>query len=100
MKLTLVPYLLICWLLIKFGIVKKTIGNFVAMGLGAVFVLFMLLTFTRFYAFIDLTATTTVKAPHIVLNTPAGGEIDKIYVTHNQEGRERPLADATEQAGE
>jgi multidrug resistance efflux pump len=44
----------------------------------------MLLTFTRFYAFIDLTATTTVKAPHIVLNSPAGGEIDKLYVTHNQ----------------
>jgi multidrug resistance efflux pump len=84
MKLTLVPYLLICWLLIKFGIVKKTVGNFVAMGLGAVFVLFMLLTFTRYYAFIDLTATTTVKAPHIVLNSPAGGEIDKIFVTHNQ----------------
>lgn len=84
MKLTLVPYLLICWLLLKFGIVKKTIGNFVAMGLGAVFVLFLLLTFTRYYAFIDLTASTTVKAPHIVLNTPAGGEIDKIYVTHNQ----------------
>ena len=84
MKLTLVPYLLICWLLIKFGIVKKTIGNFVAMGLGAVFVLFTLLTFTRYYAFLDLTATTTVKAPHIVLNTPAGGEIDKLYVTHNQ----------------
>ena len=36
MKLTLVPYLLICWLLVKFGIVKKTAGNFVAMGLGAV----------------------------------------------------------------
>jgi multidrug resistance efflux pump len=84
MKLTLVPYLLICWLLVKFGIVKKTAGNFVAMGLGAVFVLFMLLTFTRFYAFMDLTATTTVKAPHIVLNSPAGGEIDKLYVTHNQ----------------
>jgi multidrug resistance efflux pump len=84
MKLTLVPYLLICWLLVKFGIVKKTAGNFVAMGLGAVFVLFMLLTFTRFYAFIDLTASTTVRAPHIVLNSPAGGEIDKLYVTHNQ----------------
>jgi multidrug resistance efflux pump len=84
MKLTLVPYLLICWLLIKFGIVKKTVGNLVAMGCGAVFVLFMLLTFTRFYAFIDLTATTTVKAPHVVLNSPAGGEIEKIYVVHNQ----------------
>ena len=30
MKLTLVPYLLICWLLVKYGIVKKTAGNFVA----------------------------------------------------------------------
>jgi membrane fusion protein, multidrug efflux system len=84
MKLTLVPYLLICWLLVKYGIVKKTPGNFVAMGLGAVFVLFVLLTFTRFYAFLDLTASTTVRAPHIVLNSPAGGEIDKLYVTHNQ----------------
>jgi multidrug efflux pump subunit AcrA (membrane-fusion protein) len=84
MKLTLVPYLLICWLLIKFGVVRKTVGNFVAMGLGAVFVLFALLTVTRYFAFIDLTATTTVKAPHIVLNSPAGGEINKLYVTHNQ----------------
>jgi len=84
MKITLVPYILICWLLVKYGIVKKTAGNFVAMGLGAVFILFILLTFTRFYAFIDLTATTTVRAPHIVLNTPAGGEIEKIFVTHNQ----------------
>jgi multidrug resistance efflux pump len=84
MKLTLVPYILICWLLMKYGIVKKTVGNFVAMGLGAVFILFMLLTFTRYYAFLDLTTTTTVKAPHIVLNSPAGGEIEKIFVTHNQ----------------
>jgi multidrug resistance efflux pump len=84
MKLTLVPYFLICWLLIKFGIVKKTAGNFVAMGLGAVFILFALLTVTRFYAFIDLTATTTVKAPHLTLNSPAGGEVEKLYVTHNQ----------------
>ena len=84
MKLTLVPYLLICWLLVKYGVVKKTPGNFVAMGLGALFVLFVLLTGTRYLAFIDLTASTTVKAPHIVLNSPAGGEIEKIFVTHNQ----------------
>lgn len=84
MKIILVPYLLICWLLLKFGYVKKTLGNFVAMGCGAVFLLFVLLTMTRYLAFLDFTATTTVKAPHIVLNTPAGGEIDKIFVTHNQ----------------
>ncbi|UVJ43625.1 biotin/lipoyl-binding protein [Pseudomonas sp. LS1212] len=84
MKLIMVPYFLICWLLLKFGIVKRTLGNYVAMGCGAVFLLLMVLTFTRYLAFIDLTATTTVKAPHIVLNSPAGGEIDRIYVTHNQ----------------
>jgi multidrug resistance efflux pump len=84
MKLIMVPYILICWLLLKFGIVKRTLGNYVAMGCGAVFLLLMVLTFTRYLAFIDLTATTTVKAPHIVLNSPAGGEIDRIYVTHNQ----------------
>jgi membrane fusion protein, multidrug efflux system len=84
MKIILVPYFLVCWLLIKFGIVKRSVGNFVAMGLGAVFLVFVILTFTRYLAFIDFTASTTVKAPHIVLNSPAGGEIDKIFVTHNQ----------------
>jgi multidrug resistance efflux pump len=84
MKLILVPYFLICWLLLKFGVVKRTLGNLVALGFGAIFLLFMVLTLTRYLAFIDLTATTTVKAPHIVLNSPAGGEIDRIFVTHNQ----------------
>ena len=84
MKLILVPYILTCWLLLKFGVVKRTLGNYVAMGCGGVFLVFMLLVFTRYFAFLDLTTTTTVKAPHVVLNTPAGGEIDKIFVTHNQ----------------
>lgn len=84
MKLIMVPYILICWLLLKFGIVKRTLGNFIAMGCGAVFLLVMVLTFTRYLAFFDMTESTTVKAPHIVLNSPAGGEIDRIYVTHNQ----------------
>lgn len=84
MKLVLIPYFLICWLLVKFGIVKRSMGNFVAMGLGAVFLVFVILTFTRYLAFLDFTASTTVKAPHIVLNSPAGGEIEHIFVTHNQ----------------
>ncbi|TDR30763.1 HlyD family secretion protein [Hydromonas duriensis] len=84
MKIVLVPYILICWLLLRFGVVKRSLGNFIAMGLGGVLLLFMLFTFTRFYAVLDLTGSSTVKAPHIVLNSPAGGEIDKIFVTHNQ----------------
>lgn len=84
MKLVLVPYALICWLLLRLGVVKRTLGSFIAMGIGGVFLVFMLLIWTRYYAVYDLTASTTVKAPHIILNSPAGGEIDKIYVTHNQ----------------
>ncbi len=84
MKIILGIYALLCWLLLKFGIVKKSLGNLVAMGCGGAFLLFVILTFTRYLAFVDLTESTTVKAPHIVLNSPAGGEIDKIYVTHNQ----------------
>lgn len=84
MKLVLVPYILVCWLLIKFGVVKRSLGNFVAMGIGALFLMFMVLIMSRYLAFIDLTGSSTVKAPHIVLNSPAGGEIDRIFVTHNQ----------------
>lgn len=84
MKIILGLYALVCWLLIRFGVVKKSLGNYVAMGCGGLFLVFVILTFTRYLAFIDLTASTTVKAPHIVLNSPAGGEIDKIFVTHNQ----------------
>ena len=84
MKIILGGYILICWLLVRFGVVKKTLGNMIAMGLGGVFVVFMVLTCTRYLAFIDMTASTTVKAPRIVLNSPAGGEIEKVFVTHNQ----------------
>ncbi len=88
MKLILVPYALICWLLLKFGLVQRTLGNLVAMGIGGVFLVFMLLTWTRYYAIYDLTSTTTVKAPHIVLNSPAGGEMENIFFTHNQKVHE------------
>ena len=55
------------------------------MGLGIVFVLFMLLNFTLLlYAFIDLTATTTVMALVISSSTTRGRGIEKLYVTHNQ----------------
>ncbi len=84
MKIILGVYCLVCWILVKFGVVKKSLGNMIAMGLGGVFLVFMVLTFTRYLAFLDLTSSTTVRAPHIVLNTPAGGEIEKLYVTHNQ----------------
>jgi multidrug resistance efflux pump len=46
--------------------------------------MFMVLTVSRYLAFLDLSGSSTIKAPHIVLNSPAGGEIDKIFVTHNQ----------------
>lgn len=84
MKLILVPYALICWLLIKFGVVKRSLGNLVAMAIGGMFLMFMVLIMSRYLAFLDLTESSTIKAPHIALSSPAGGEIEKIFVTHNQ----------------
>ena len=48
MKIILGIYALLCWLLLKFGIVKKSLGNLVAMGCGGAFLLFVILTFTRY----------------------------------------------------
>lgn len=84
MKIILGGYILICWLLVKFKVINKTLGNMIAMGLGGLFLVFMVLTLTRYLAFLDLTHSAMVRAPHVILNTPAGGEIEKIYVTHNQ----------------
>jgi hypothetical protein len=57
MKLVLVPYILICWLLLKFGVIKRSLCNFVAMGIGGLFLMFMVLIMSRYLSFIDLTVS-------------------------------------------
>ncbi|WP_028863260.1 HlyD family secretion protein [Psychromonas aquimarina] len=84
MKEIMLPYILIVWLLFKFKVLKPTGRNYfitVTIGILIATALFM---GHRFYSPVDLTNSTTVKAPHAVLSPAVGQHIDTIYVDHNQ----------------
>jgi multidrug resistance efflux pump len=84
MKEILLPYALLCWVLFRFGILKKTALNyFITVFIGII--LAMALFFGhRLWSPADLTQSTQIRAPHTVLSPAIGQQIDKIYVTHNQ----------------
>ncbi|MFA0040069.1 efflux RND transporter periplasmic adaptor subunit [Vibrio sp. 10N.261.52.A1] len=84
MKEIMLPYILVCWILVKLGVVKWTLRNatiIVAIGLTLAFALF---TAHRFWSPADLTDSTTVKAPHAVLSPLIGQEVEQVFVNHNQ----------------
>ncbi|GAL09162.1 multidrug resistance efflux pump [Vibrio astriarenae] len=64
MKEIMLPYILICWLLVKSGLVRWTLKNATIMIGSGFFLAFMLFTAHRFWSPADLTDSTTVKAPH------------------------------------
>ena len=51
---------------------------------GGTTILFILAVLSRLWAPVDLTTSTTVKAPHAVVSPLLGERIDQIYVDHNQ----------------
>ncbi|GAM66853.1 membrane fusion protein [Vibrio sp. JCM 19236] len=85
MKEVMLPYILVVWLLFKFGVLKKTAKNyFITITIG--FLLLLALFFGhRFYSPLDMTNSTTVKAPHAVVSPALGQHIDTVYVDHNAE---------------
>ncbi|MEH0689406.1 efflux RND transporter periplasmic adaptor subunit [Vibrio cholerae] len=84
MKEIMLPYVLICWILVKAGVVQWTLRNAAIMIGTGFFIAMALFTAHRFWSPADLTDSTTVKAPHAVLSPLLGQEIDQVYVTHNQ----------------
>lgn len=91
MKEIMLPYILLCWVLVKTGFVQWTLRNATVMtGLG-VFLAFMLFTAHRFWSPADLTDSTTVKAPHAVLSPLVGQEVEQVLVTHNQHVKQGDL---------
>ncbi|CAH0990721.1 hypothetical protein SIN8267_00816 [Sinobacterium norvegicum] len=91
MKEIMIPYILIIWLLVKFGVIKWNMkSGFWSVAIG-VFLSFMLFTSHRFYSPADLSNSTTVKAPHAVLSPAFLQEIDNVYVNHNQEVKKGEL---------
>ncbi|GAL09383.1 multidrug resistance efflux pump [Vibrio astriarenae] len=85
MKEIMLPYLLVVWLLFKFKVLKPTARNyFITTTIGILLAIALFLGH-RFYSPIDLTNSTTVKAPHAVLSPAFGQHMDKVHVVHNQE---------------
>ncbi len=84
MKEIMLPYIIIMWLLVKLGVIEWNLKNAVKIvGMG-LFISFMLFTAHRFWSPADLTDSSTIKAPHAVLSTLLGEQINSIHVVHNQ----------------
>ena len=84
MKEVMIPYILLMWILVSTGAIKWSIKSaFWIISMGLVILLF-LGVLSRLWAPVDLTYSSTIKAPHSVLSPLLGEEIDQIYVVHNQ----------------
>ncbi|NKF50854.1 biotin/lipoyl-binding protein [Shewanella sp. WXL01] len=88
MKEVMIPYILIMWILVSTGAIKWTLKNAFWIVSGGAFILAVLAIMSRLWAPVDLTYSSTVKAPHAVLSPLIGEQIDKVHVTHNQHVKE------------
>ncbi|MGY5452906.1 HlyD family secretion protein [Agarivorans sp. MS3-6] len=84
MKEIMLPYILICWILVKTGVIQWTLRNAVLTVSIGVLLAAALFTAHRFWSPADLTDSTTVKAPHAVLSPLIGQEVEQVFVEHNQ----------------
>ena len=84
MKEVLLPYIFLCWLLVKLKVIQASTRNLFFMITGGV-LLFLTVVFSgRLWAPIDLTQSTQVRAPHSVLSPAVGMQVEEILVDHNQ----------------
>ncbi len=84
MKEIMLPYVFIMWILVKCGVIKWNLRNATFIVSFGAFIATTLFTVSRFWAPVDLTDSSTVKAPHAVLSPLVGQKVKDIYVTHNQ----------------
>ncbi|WP_394251877.1 HlyD family secretion protein [Vibrio profundi] len=84
MKEIMLPYVLICWILVKTGVIQWTLKNAVIIVSTGLLLAVALFTAHRFWSPADLTDSTTVKAPHAVLSPLLGQEVEQVFVDHNQ----------------
>lgn len=84
MKEIMLPYIFIIWILVKIGIINWNLRNATIIVSFGVFLAATLFTASRFWAPVDLTDSSTVKAPHAVLSPLVGQKVKEVFVTHNQ----------------
>lgn len=90
MKELLYPYIFICWLLLKTGIVKKTATSLTTMAIIGILMNVAVFFGHRFYSPVDLTDSSVVRAQSAILS-PVTESIDKYYVDHNERVTEGQL---------
>ncbi|MGF1752770.1 efflux RND transporter periplasmic adaptor subunit [Vibrio makurazakiensis] len=90
MKELLYPYIFICWLLLKTGIVKKTATSLTTMAIIGIVMNVAVFFGHRFYSPVDLTDSSVVRAQSAILS-PVTESIDKYYVDHNERVKEGQL---------
>lgn len=84
MKEVMIPYILIMWILVSTGAIKWNFRNGSWIVSGGIFILVVLGVLSRLWAPVDMTSSSTVKAPHAVLSPLFREQIDTIHVNHNQ----------------
>ncbi|WP_406610917.1 efflux RND transporter periplasmic adaptor subunit [Agarivorans sp. JK6] len=84
MKEVMIPYILIMWILVSTGAIKWTLKSAFWIVSGGLMILVLLGVLSRLWAPVDLSYSSTVKAPHSVLSPLLREQIDKIHVEHNQ----------------
>ncbi|MGB1320010.1 MAG: efflux RND transporter periplasmic adaptor subunit [Vibrio gallaecicus] len=84
MKEMMIPYILIVWSLFATGALKKSFKNYTWAAIGGAVILGLLAIVSRLWAPVDMTNSTTVKAPHAVMSPVFGQQIDQVFVDHNQ----------------
>ncbi|NRB42292.1 MAG: efflux RND transporter periplasmic adaptor subunit [Pseudomonadales bacterium] len=84
MKEIMIPYVLLIWILVKTGVMPWNLKTqFWSTFTGAV-ILFLLFSSSRFWAPVDLSNSSTIRAPHAVLSPLFAQEVDEVFVDHNQ----------------
>ncbi|GEA49979.1 hypothetical protein VIN01S_07830 [Vibrio inusitatus NBRC 102082] len=84
MKEIMLPYVFIMWILVKAGVIKWNLRNATMITAVGCFLAMTLFTVSRFWAPVDLTDSSTVKAPHAVLSPLVGQKVESVLVNHNQ----------------
>lgn len=84
MKEIMIPYVLLMWVLVSTNAIKWNLKSAFWISFGGVFILVFLGILSRLWAPVDLTYSSTIKAPHSILSPLVMEQIDEIYVDHNQ----------------
>lgn len=84
MKEIMLPYVFICWILVKTGVIQWNLRNATTIVALGAFIATSLFTVSRFWAPVDLTDSSTIKAPHAVLSPLVGQKVENVHVSHNE----------------